>query len=1012
MGKFKLFFTPENRLFSLYRLFFLSIFSGLALSLASQESQIQGVILDQNQIPLSGATVLIQNSTKGVTTDFNGNFVINASIGDVLEISYIGFENQLIRVTNQPFYQIVLLPGNELKEIVLTGVAGGTNLRKVSFSVGKVNETVLQQVPGVNAVSTLVGKIAGVHVVQGNGLPGVSPKIRIRGSSSLLGNQDPLIILDGGIIDGNLADISSEDIESIEVLKGSAGASLYGSRAANGVVQIFTKRGNHELGTTIRIRSEFGASYVPKLRQPLINPSHNYKLDEVGNFIRGNDGGYVLEEDRIADNPFPVYYDNLSHFFSTNITHSQSLQLLHRTDTSSSNLSFTNLSQGGILNFDHFGFERQTIRLNHDIRLSDRFKISTSTSIYNSKRAEPNFGYFSPFYAIFSTPPHANLTAPNDEDGSPYNWNAQAETGWPGVETNPLYTLNNEIFENRRQRLIGNYRLSYNITDYLEFESAYSFDYHATDRDFFVDKNWLNTNIPIYDGGYITRDRGKSRKDNIQLTLSFDKNVLDDLNIKSKLFFLFDDRHVQDVFAGGTQIGISNLNDLDNVISDSELVGSDKADFVEKSFAGIVDLDYKNRYLSSFLIRRDGNSLFGPAVRQQTFYRISGAWRISEDFNIPHVNEFKIRASLGTAGLLPPFAAQFETFTVSSGTAEKNTIGNSDLGPFFSRELEIGGNIQVGHMVTFEYSYAEKKTDGQVLPVDIPVETEGYALQWRNAGTLTGYTNEASLSINWIHKRDLYFDTTFLFESTNQYIDKLFRPVWQVGPRNKFIIREGESYGVFLGNKILTSLDELNENQNPHDYSINDDGYVVDNKGMPAFLLDENGNKAQLVIGDINPDFTLGFNSIFRYKSFSVFMLWDWKQGGDVYNQTKQTTFKELLHPEIDQSKKPIEKRKPTDYYSALYSINATNTHFVEDASYLKLRELNISYQFSKINAWNKEFSLKLSLIGRHILQIDNYSGYDPEVSVKGDGDEANFFYDQYGYPSYATITCGLELIF
>ncbi|MCY4160262.1 MAG: SusC/RagA family TonB-linked outer membrane protein [Flavobacteriaceae bacterium] len=994
------------------RPFFFFVLPILTGSLAAQESQIQGIVLDQNNAPLPGATLLISNTTKGVTTDFDGNFTIMASVGDVLEISYIGFESQLITITNQPFYEIMLLPGNELKEIVLTGVAGRTDLRKISFSVGKVKETVLQQVPGVNAVSTLVGKIAGVNVVQGNGLPGVSPKIRIRGSSSLLGNQDPLIILDGAIIDGHLSDINSEDIESMEILKGSAGASLYGSRAANGVVQIFTKRGSPAIGTSLRIRSELGVSYVPKARRPSINRSHNYKLDETGHFIRGNDGGYVLEEDRIADNPFPVYYDNLSHFFSTNIAHNQSVQILHRSDTTSSHLSFSNLSQGGILNFNHFGFDRQTIRLNHDIQLTDQLKISTSTSIYNSKRAEPNFGYDSPFYTIFSTPPHADLMATNDEDGSPYNWNAQAETGWPGVETNPLYTLDNEIFENRRQRLIGNYRISFEMTDYLEFESAYSVDYGTSDRDFFVDKDWLNTNIPIYDGGYITRDRGKSRKDNIQLTLSFDKNVLADLNIKSKLFFLYDDRKTHDVFAGGTQIGISNLNDLDNVISDSELLSSDKADFVEKSFAGIVDFDYKNRYLSSFLIRRDGNSLFGPAVRQQTFYRISGAWRLSEDFNIPHVHEFKIRASLGTAGLLPPFAAQFETFSVSSGTAEKNTIGNSNLGPFLSKELEIGGNIEIGDRIRFEYSYAEKKTDGQVLPVDIPVETEGYALQWRNAGTLTGYTNEMSLSINWIDHRDVYFDSTFLFESTNQYIEKLFRPVWQIGPRNSFIIQQGNAYGVFLGSKILTSLDELNENQNPNDFRINDDGYVIDSKGLPVFLLDENGNKAQMVIGDINPDFTLGFNSIFRYKSFSVFMLWDWKQGGDVYNQTKQTAFKELLHSEIDQSKKPLEKRKSTDYYSALYNINATNTHFVEDASYLKLRELNVSYQFSKVNVLNKAFSLKLSLIGRHILQIDNYSGYDPEVSVQGDGDEANFFYDQYGYPSYATITGGLELIF
>ena len=983
-----------------------------SISAFGQKRVIKGTVVDEENAPLPGATIIIQDTNYGVTTDIEGDFSIDAKEGDILVISYLGFQTQIITIGDDENYTIKLLTGTELKEIVLTGVAGKTDLRKVSFSVGKVNETTLQQVPGVDPVSSLRGKVAGVRVIQGTGLPGVAPSIRIRGSSSLLGIQDPLIILDGTILDGQLADINSDDIENMEILKGSAAASLYGSRAANGVVQIFTKRGSRKYGSQIRLRTEIGFNFIPRSRQPSITQSHNYQLDDSGNFVRGSDGGYVLEDDRIADNPFPVYYDNLSLFYSANSMHNQSLQILNRTQTTTTNLSISNLSQDGILNFDHFGYERQTVRLNHDMKISDRLKLSTSTNLSSINQVEPDLGASSPFFTILLTPPHADLSSPNEEDGSSFNWNAQQETGWPGSETNPLYTLANEFTQIARQRVIGNYKLIFFATNYLTVEGAYSFDYFTTETDFFVDKGWLNSRIPIYDGGYITKERSKSRKDNLQLTASLDKNITPYFNIKAKLFYLYDDRNEHEVFAGGTKIGITGLDNLNNVTSDTEIIGSDTADFVEKSFAGIIDLDIKDRYLTSFLIRRDGNSLFGPEVRKKTFYRISGAWRLSEEFTIPYVEEWKIRGSIGTAGLLPPFAAQFETFTVSEGSAEKNTIGNTRLGPFFSTEIEFGSNIQLGNFISLEYNYSEKKTEGQVLPVDIPVEIDGFPFQWRNAGTLESFTNELSVSFNWIRTPDLYLDTTFLFESTNQYVTELFRPVWQLGPRNSFIVQAGKVYGIYIGSKVLTSLDQLDESQNPSDYRINDEGYVVDENGIPVFLLDETGNKAQVQVGDINSDFNLSFNSIFRYRNFSAFMLWDWKQGGNVYNQTKQTTFKELLHPDVDQVNKPLNERKSTDYYSALYNINATTSHFVEDASYLKLRELNFSYVLTDLRILKNEVSIKLSLIGRNILQFDNYSGIDPEVTVRGNGDQTNYFYDGYGYPSFSTISGGFELNF
>ena len=267
---------------------------------------ITGTVSDENGMPLPGATVVVEETNAGTTTDFDGNYQISASTGQTLIFSYVGYESQSVAVGISSSIDVQLQAANELEEVVLTGVAGKTDLKKVSFAVGKVNEDEIQQAPRVNPANAIRSKVPGVTVVQGSGLPGNASAIRIRGATSLIGSQAPLIILDGVILEGTLADINSEDIESMEILKGSAASSLYGSRAANGVIQIFTKRGISNLGTYIKIRSEYGVSYIPKTRLPSIAQHHNYQLDSDGQFLLDGEGGLQLEDDGIIDNDFPI----------------------------------------------------------------------------------------------------------------------------------------------------------------------------------------------------------------------------------------------------------------------------------------------------------------------------------------------------------------------------------------------------------------------------------------------------------------------------------------------------------------------------------------------------------------------------------------------------------------------------------------------------------------------------------------------------------------------------------
>lgn len=979
----------------------------------AQQKTITGIVNDETGLPLPGATVIIDGTSQGVATDFDGNFSIQASEGDVLLITYVGYADQRVSVGNQDSYTINMAPDNELEEVVLTGVAGKTDTRKVSFAVGKVGEDVIQQTPGVNPANALRSKVSGVTVVQGSGLPGTGSAIRIRGATALVGSQNPLIIVDGVILEGTLADINSEDIQNMEILKGSAASSLYGSRAANGVIQIFTKRGNANIGTNVKVRSEYGISYIPEKRLPRIAQHHNYQLDSSGNFLLDDAGGLQLESDGIIDNDFPNYFNSIDRFYKSNDFHSEYVAITNRTENSNALISFQNLSQDGILSFDFFGYQRQNYRVNYDLDITEKLRLSTSNLFSTSEGIEPSIGTGSPFYTLLFTPPHADLNGTNSEDGSPYNWNAQMEAPWPTTETNPLYGLNNQQFERTRDRIISNLKLTYSFTDYLDFETYYSIDYENQLFSLFVDKDWLDTENSTFLDGFISQTRFNSRADNFSATLAFDKNVTTDLNIKAKANFFSENRNFSNISASGSELGITGLNTLDNVTSDNESIGSSQFNVIAKSYSLIVALDYKDRYLADFLVRNDGVSLFGPNVRNQNFYRVSGAYRLTEDIKIPGIEEWKFRGSYGTSGLRPPFTAQYETYNVNEGSATKSTIGNNELGPFFSKEIEVGTNLNFLDRFNFELNYAEKNTEGQVLPVDIPVELGGFASQWQNAGTLQSTTIEASLGVDLIYTDNVSWNLNVLFSTTDQLITELNRPEFQTGPSSAFLIKEGEPFGVFFGNQVLRNLADLPTGTDSTQFSINNDGIVVDANHVPQFLKDESGNNAQVVIGDINADFNLAVNSSFTYKNFSAYILFDWKQGGDVYNQTRQWTYRELLHPDVDQTGKAEADKIPAGYYSGLYNVNSTTDYFVEDGSYLKLRELNVSYNLTKEMLGNSGIkNIKLSLIGRNLFTIINYSGVDPEVTVLGNGDQTNFMFDGFGYPNFTTFTGGLEINF
>jgi hypothetical protein len=367
---------------------------------------------------------------------------------------------------------------------------------------------------------------------------------------------------------------------------------------------------------------------------------------------------------------------------------------------------------------------------------------------------------------------------------------------------------------------------------------------------------------------------------------------------------------------------------------------------------------------------------------------------------------------------------------VSNGVAEKNFKGNKDLKPSHTSEFEVGFDVDFLQKFSFSAVYANGVTTDQFLQAPQASYANGWRNQWVNAGTLETNTVEASLNAKIVTTPNFAWSANVVFDRSRNKITELSVPPYQTGPEGQeankaFYIREGETFGVMYGSHFLRSMDELSQqidymSGTMSDYTINADGFVIP-LGTEGTIdeaaikqLDEEGNLAFVKIGDTNPDFIMGFSSTLMYKSLSLYFLFDWKQGGDIYNKTAQWLTRDDRHGMMDQAGKPENEKKTLDYYKAFYDVNNFNDFWIEDGTYVKLREVSLSLNLRKqdLNKFSMGFmkGIKISLIGRNLLTFTNYSGFDPEVGTT-DGTQI-YAYDFMGYPNFRSYSASVELKF
>ncbi|MGH7528868.1 MAG: SusC/RagA family TonB-linked outer membrane protein [Gemmatimonadales bacterium] len=1070
----------------------LALVAGASGALA-QTGRIEGRVTSElDGAPIAGARIRILGTALTAITDPNGFYNIADVPAGSYSVRVAAVEYRSHTLTDQTVVAgqtltVAFVLGSipfSLEEVVVTGVAEQTSTVKLPFVVEKLSAEDLP-VAGVNVVESIRGKMAGVRIVRAQGTPGSAASVQLRGAASINvegRSNEPLYVVDGVILTASMVDIDALDVASVEVVKGAAGAALYGARAASGVISIQTNRGRSMLDgqTRFALRSEVGVNGLE--RKIAQSQSHWYQVDANGNWIMTQTIGgmdvdtLVSPNDRalatrlgwrtkidyvrdgagdplyaIADNRYSgVTYDNLDRFFNPGSFHTTTGTLTHRAGNTNFLASFHETREGGVVEGIE-GYRRRGGRVNVDHYLAGKLEFS-ATAFYSQSSADDPQGGENAFYGLNFYPIDVNLLElnPNPRDANDFLVNPDASV----VEANPIYSARNNDETHRRSRFLGSLRARWRPTDFFDLETDFSFDRGDRNRTFFFFRGFRTTDAPFESGGQLTKDHLLSQAINASLTATFSKTFgAGQLRTVTRARALVERAEVGFFQAQANQLLTGDVKDLDAGDPQLNDITSENREVRSLGYFLSTQLDYRDRYIIDALIRRDGSSLFGSNERWQWYYRLSGAYRLSQEPWWPFIdvlNEFKVRASRGTAGGRPNFFAQYETYDVSGGSVSKATLGNINLKPELVTETEVGIDLIALDRLALSLTYAKSVAEDQILRVPL-AGYAGFEDRWDNAGTLDSKTWEASVEAAVIQRPDLSWRMSLVADRTRQVITDLTVPSFLQNGIYRFA--PGERLGNMYGHRWATRCSEVFSptagfGASCNQFAVNDDGYLVpvgagntwtdgiDQNlygttitidgidyawGLPfhAQEVQTNPQTGQvdttifLFMGNTFPDFNFGFGNTISYKGFTLYALFDAQIGGDIYNNTRQWPHRENNAWETDQAGKPMNQRKPIAYYTRLYDVNADNSHFVEDGSFVKFRELSLRYSFDVPDRifQGRVKRIGVSLIGRNLITWSGYSGYDPEVLI-GPNEPVWKRYDAFDYPNFRTFTAGITLEF
>lgn len=1046
----------------------------------AQTKEVTGKVTDANGVPLNGASVNIKNSRIGTSTGPDGSFKINAAPNTILVISIVGFEQQEVNIGSLTTIGIKLEPdARSLSEVVVTGTGAATSKKRLSFAVETITADKLPSTPTADIGSALVGKIPGAQISSINGSPGSPTNILFRGINGVTTGTAPIILVDGVEVRAtNLETLDLSNIERIEIVQGPAASTIYGAQGANGVIQLFTKRGKKGK-INIDISSSIGVNQLLNVGKLQKSRFHSFNVNANGDVVDGS--GTPMEFDPITGSYLtnPVFnlisatsiankeynknlqfYDHYKMFFQKATTYNNSINInggAERFDYSfilSDNRQETVFKNNG-------DFRRTNVTANLGVELAKNLKFRSVTQLAYTRSTQLDPDGRNMFYAINNSRPFANYEQ-RDAIGlhSPYFGDAVGVNGY-----NFNYIIENAKVKDKTIDVIQSLNLNYKFPKFVELDAKYGLNRSIfTSRYDIAEQSlsegaayweyWAEWYSPRTSYG-VPASSDESGEINQQEYVNTFHNFLGTATIK------FDFEKDFGFKLPITSTTYAGWDYRKRVITDYITYGTDAPSFSPYRASDMANYKIQRDYLEQFStygflvtqrfeykdyfgigggLRSDYSSAFGSGSKPATMYRgdayvrVSSFdfWKNSSVYNV--IKEWRLRSSYGEAGVQPGAYSRFAILSprvigTQSALADNVTSQNPNLKLSIVSELEAGTDLTLSLLkgswlknANISFNYWKRKTKDAYLNVDV-APSIGIGRQLTNAVDMSSNGIQASLNLAIYSSKDLNWNFTTNFSKQKSVIDKVLGNseviIQSAAGSSQYVIRAGEQIGQLYGYLFLTDVNQLDANKVPFipvsdqvNWEVASNGYVVNKTTKQPFA-----TASRYSLGDPNPKFNMSFINDLNYKGFLTFgFQFDWVYKSNLYNQTKEWMYRDGIHKDYAV---PVTINGQTEAWTAFYrgayavrQANGTKSYFMEDASFIRLRNVSLGVELTKFVKVKGLSRLQMVFTGRNLLTITDYTGMDPEVSSGAVNSAFDRGVDHNTIPNVKTLQIGLNIGF
>jgi len=986
-----------------------------------------GKVVDPNGEPIIGANVVVKGTTNGTMTDVNGRFDIsNVKNNDLLEISYIGYVTQNIRLTDESFLRIVLKENTQvLDEIVVVGY-GTVKKSDLTGSVGTIQ---VEKVQGINVKSVdqmLQGRTSGLYMVENSGMPGASSTVRIRGGNSISGGNEPLYIIDGMPVYPSasasqtalspLNSIPTSDIESIEVLKDASSTAIYGSRGANGVIIVTTKKGKSGK-TAVEFNTYWGIQNIYK-KYDLLNAK---SFEMLANEALENSNGTAIYDESLT--PSTTDWQQLT----TNdnaLTQNYQLTISGGYEKTTFLTSFNYYNQEGVIKATDM--KKYAFRTNIDHKISDTIDMGLSLTM---TRVDNNRVGNSVLSSRLTTPPNI---AVKDEDS---NYTFSDNNGVITFD-NPVAIIKDKVDWNTTYRTLDNAFVEWNIIKGLKFKSSFGIDINYATNKYYNPRT-------VYSG---SQKGGQAEKTANNTYTWINENILTYTNTWgihsfTGLIGYTQQTSTYDGFNAGSYGFLNDNLEMNNLASGTTYTAPESgvSKWALNSYLARINYTLNNKYLFTASIRADGSSRFGKDNRWGYFPSAAFAWRASEESFIKDLNIFsnlKPRISFGVTGnqdgigTYPSYALLGSTGYVADDQKitgyYPSQVANTNLKWETTSQFDAGVDLGFfNNRLTLVVDGYYKKTHDLLLKVKIP-GSSGFSSGLKNIGEVENKGFEVSINATPV-EGSFTWNTGLNFTYNKNKVlslgDVSFIYPDQPGQENNGIhlgriVQVGKSLGTFYGyvyDGIFSTSDDIASSAqptaSPGDIRFKD---ISGPDGVPDGKIND---LDRTIIGCAQPKLFGGFNNIFSYKNFDLNVNTIFTLGNDIYNGTRVTM--EDMQGATNMFASTLNRWTPENQNATLpralrsKAVMRVSDQFVEDGSYLRFQNITLGYNVpsSFLNFAKYVSSLRIYASLQNFFTITNYSGDNPEISKYGQ-DNLGAGYDSFSYPFAKSILFGLNVKF